>query len=98
MVNLIELSDFVQSNYESDTPEYDLITNYETHIKKTGYYYSGGQFSLSPSDEIKIPPVIDPYANACNSWECMSIQKHNNDILILIRLVAEHSAQVTQKT
>ena len=80
MVNLIELADFVRRNYEADTAEHNLITKYESELNESwtnGCYYSGGQFPLNPRDEIKIPPQSDPYTNACNSWECASIQQHN---------------------
>ena len=101
MVNLIELADFVRRNYKSNTDEYKLITKYESQLNESwtnGCYYSGGQFPLNPRDEIKIPPQSDPYANACNSWECASIYQHNMDISLLTRLVSEHSTEVPQKS
>lgn len=101
MVNLIELADFVRRNYEANTAEHNLITKYESQLNESwtnGCYYSGGQFRLSPKDEIKIPSQIDPYANASNSWECESIYKSNTEITLLTRLVSEHSTEVAQKS
>lgn len=101
MVNLIELADFVRRNYEADTAEHNLITKYESQLNESwtnGCYYSGGQFRLGPKDEIKIPPQTDPYANACNSWECASICQSNMEITLITRLVSEHSTEVAQQS
>ena len=101
MVNLTELADFVRRNYKVDTDEYNLITKYESQLNESwtnGCYYSGGQFRLTQKDEIKIPPQVDPYSNACNSWECASIFQCNMEISLLTRLVSEHSTEIAQKS